>query len=354
MHLDDLNVIKEIDSEKMIQHINDLPAQLASAWELGLNLPLPDFGDFNHVVIAGMGGSAIGGDLVRAYAQRFSHIPVTVLRDYDLPDWTNTLVICSSHSGNTEETLSIFEQAVAAGLPTMAICTGGKLAEKAREAGAALWTFEDDFQPRAAVGFSFGLLLAALTRLGMFPLQETAGDIAAAVKAMKTQMEDLQPEVPAPHNPAKRLAGQFVNRWITIFGSGFLAPVARRWKTQINELSKAQAAFEFIPEATHNTLQGAYYPEVNVNHSLTFFITSKHNHRRNRLREEYTRKTFMLEAFSTDFFRTRGKSVMEDMWTALHMGDYISFYLAIIYQVDPTPVPMLAELKNQLSNPDNE
>jgi glucose/mannose-6-phosphate isomerase len=354
MLLDNLDLIKELDPEDMLQHINDLPDQLANAWKLGLSLPLPDMAEFNHVVIAGMGGSAIGGDLISAYAQRFSQVPVTVLRDYDLPNWSNTLVICSSHSGNTEETLSVFDQATAAGLPTLAICTGGKLAERAKQAGSALWIFEDDFQPRAAVGFSFGLLLAALTHLDMFPQEETSKQIESTVEAMKTQMAELQPENSAPTNPAKRLAGQFVNRWVTIFASGFLAPVARRWKTQINEIAKAQAAFEIIPEANHNTLQGAYYPEVNANHSLTFFITSKHNHPRNQIREEYTRKTFMLEAFATDFFRTTGQSVMEDMWTALHMGDYISYYLAVAYQVDPTPVPMLADLKNHLANSKDE
>jgi glucose/mannose-6-phosphate isomerase len=354
MLLDNLDLIKELDSENMLQHINDLPDQLAKAWELGLSLSLPDFAEFNHVVIAGMGGSAIGGDLISAYAQYFSHIPVTVLRDYNLPNWSHALVICSSHSGNTEETLSVFDQATAAGLPTLAICTGGKLAERAKQAGSALWIFEDDFQPRAAVGFSFGLLLAALTRLSMFSQDETSREIENTVQAMKTQMADLQPENPAPTNAAKRLAGQFVNRWVTIFAAGFLAPVARRWKTQINEIAKAQAAFEIIPEANHNTLQGAYFPEVNANHSLTFFITSKHNHPRNQIREEYTRKTFMLEAFATDFFRTYGRTVMEDMWTALHMGDYISYYLAVAYQIDPTPVPMLADLKNHLSNSEIE
>lgn len=354
MHLDDLELIQELDSENMIQYINNLPDQLADAWKLGLNLPLPEFDDFNHVVIAGMGGSAIGGDLVSAYARIFSHIPVTVLRDYHLPDWPDTLVICSSHSGNTEETLSIFDQAVEAGLPTLAICTGGKLAEKATQAGIPLWIFEDDFQPRAAVGFSFGLLLAALTRLGLFTAEKAASDILDAVLAMKTQMADLVPEVACPNNPAKRLAGQMVNRWVTIFAAGFLEPVARRWKTQINEIAKAQAAFEVLPEANHNTLQGTYYPEVNTTHSLTFFITSKLNHPRNQIREEYTRKTFMLEAFPTDFYRARGKSVLEDMWTALHMGDYIAYYLAVAYQVDPTPVPMLVDLKDYLSNPDKE
>lgn len=354
MHLDDLALIKELDSQNMLEHINHLPDQLAEAWKLGFSLPLPKMGYFNHVVIAGMGGSAIGGDLVQAYANIYSEIPITVLRDYDLPQWQNTLVICSSHSGNTEETLSVFDQAVERGLPTLAICTGGKLAEKARQADTPLWIFEDDFQPRAAVGYSFGLLLAALTRLGMFEVEHTASEVLAAVQAMKAQQVDLQPEVFAPHNPAKRLAGQFVGRWVTVFGSGFLAPVARRWKTQINEIAKAQAAFEILPEADHNTLQGINFPEANANHSLAFFITSKLNHPRHRIREEYTRKAFMLEAISTDFFRVRGKRVMEDMWSALHMGDYIAFYLSVAYQIDPTPVPMLEQLKIYLNNTGNE
>jgi glucose/mannose-6-phosphate isomerase len=354
MHLDDLNLIRSLDTQDMLSHINALPDQLAAAWKLGLELPLPELPPVKHVVIAGMGGSAIGGDLAQAYAHLKSRIPLTVWRDYGLPGWQDALVICSSHSGNTEETLSAFDQAVEYGLPVLAICTGGKLAEKARQAGAALWTFEDDFQPRAAVGYSFGLLMAALTRLGLFDREETGQQIANAVAAMKAQQADLLPEVPAPNNPAKRLAGQMVNRWVTIFASGFLAPVARRWKTQINENAKALATFEILPEADHNTLQGALYPEDNANHSLAFFITSKHNHTRNQMREEYTRKTFMLEAISTDFYRVSGRSPMEDMWTAIHMGDYLTYYLAIAYQVDPTPVPMLVNLKNYLANPEEK
>jgi len=354
MHLDDLDLIKELDTENMLDHINSLPDQLAAAWKLGLSLPLPAMGKFTHVVIAGMGGSAIGGDLVQAYANLYSHIPVTVLRDYDLPNWQDALVICSSHSGNTEETLSVFDQAVDRGLPTLAICTGGKLAKKARETDTPVWIFEDDFQPRAAVGYSFGLLLALLTRLEMFELPHVASEILGAVQAMKAQQVNLQPEIMAPTNPAKRLAGQFVGRWITVFASGFLTPVARRWKTQLNEIAKAQAAFEFLPEADHNTLQGTQFPEANVNHSLAFFITSKLNHPRNRIREEYTRKTLMLEAITTDFYRVSGRRVLEDMWSALHMGDYIAFYLSIAYQVDPTPVPMLAQLKIYLNNTGSE
>jgi len=353
MDFDNLERIKQLDSQDMLAHINDLPKQLAKAWELGKSLPLPDFKDFKQIVIAGMGGSAIGGDLLAAYAERFSSVPVLVLRDYTLPAWEDVLVICSSHSGNTEETLSVFEQAVARGHQILAISTGGRLGALAAEQGAAVWQFEDDFQPRAAVGFSFGLLLAAATRLGLFDQAKVEAELASTVQAMKTKQAELLPEVPVEKNPAKRLAGQFFHRWIVVYASDFLAPVARRWKTQINEIAKAQAAFEFLPEANHNTLQGVFFPESQMSKSVSCFLRSKHNHPRNRLREKHTRQIMLLEGLYTDFYRADGKSLLEDMWTTLHFGDYLSFYLSIAYQVDPTPVPMLANLK-QILKEENE
>ena len=352
MQLDNQELIQELDQQNMLHHINNLPDQLAGAWDLGLQLPMPQYPSIDHVIIAGMGGSAIGGDLLAAYALPACSVPITVLRDYTLPKWTNTLVICSSHSGNTEETLSVFDQAQTLELPILAITTGGMLAEKASQAGVGCWIFEDAFQPRAAVGYSFGLLLAALTRLGLFDQDKVTQELGEAVQAMKKEQTQMMPEIPASTNPAKRMAGQFVDRWPILFGSGFLSPVARRWKTQINEIAKAQAAFEFLPEADHNTLQGSMFPENLPGKTLAFFITSKQNHPRNKLREELTRKIFMLEGITTDFYRAPGRAILDSMWTALHFGDYLSFYLAIAYGTDPTPVPMLQSLKQKLKEVD--
>lgn len=350
MELFKLESINELDSENMIEHINTLPDQLATAWELGKSYALPEKPAFQQIIIAGMGGSAIAGDMIAAYAEHFGNTPVFVLRDYTLPKWKNSLVICSSHSGNTEETLSVFKQAQAAKLPILAISTGGKLGKLAAEAGGPLWTFEDDFQPRAAVGYSFGLLLAAFVKLGVLPQTQAEADLQAAVAAMKAQQPDFLPEVPTVINPAKRMAGQFIDRWVVLFASGFLSPIARRWKTQINEIAKAQAAFELLPEANHNTLQGIYFPEKPLTRSMAYFITSKQNHPRNKLREEFTRKTMMLEGIATDFYRAPNIGILADMWAALHFGDYLSYYLAIAYGADPTPVPMLENLKQTLKD----
>lgn len=349
MELNNVENIQQSDPENMIGLINGLPDQLAAAWELGQKLPLPNIEDIKQVVIVGMGGSAIGGDLLAAYAEPMLSVPVVVQRGYTLPAWaagSHTLVICSSHSGNTEETLSGYQLAKQRDCTVLAITTGGLLAEKAAAAGDTLWQFQFDSQPRAAVGYSFGLLLAVVARLGLIP--DPSAELAEAISAIKLQQAALLPEVIVPNNPAKRLAGQLIGRWVTIWASGLLAPVARRWKTQINENANAQASFELLPEANHNTLQGIEQPQTQFGASMHFFLIAEHDHPRNQLRCSLTKQIFMLEGQNTDFINAKGESRLANMWTALHFGDYISYYLAIAYGIDPTPVEMLANFKQEM------
>ena len=284
-----------------------------------------------------------------AYVSPQITVPVSIHRQYELPAWAhgeNTLVICSSYSGNTEETLSIFQQAVEAGCRVLAVCTGGKLATRAADHNCPVWQFSYDSQPRAALGYSFTLQLAALYRLGL--IADPQAKLQAAVQSMRDRQHELLPEVPDTGNPAKRLAGQLVGRWITIFGAGFLGPVARRWKCQINENAKAQAAFEVLPEADHNTLEGIRQPLDQSGATMNVFLRARASHPRNQLRDEFTRMAFMLEGQNTDFYKCKGTGQLTQMWTALHFGDYVSYYLAMAYGVDPTPVPMMQELKEKL------
>jgi glucose/mannose-6-phosphate isomerase len=357
MNLDDIVEFKKLDPENMYGHIDGLPDQLQLAWNLGLEQPDPAWPDsastaIRQVVIAGMGGSAIGGDLLAAYLEPLSKVPTFVHRDYDLPAWAQgpeTLVIASSHSGNTEETLDAFGHALARGCRCMGISTGGKLAKAAAEAGAPAWTFEHRGQPRSAVGFSFGLLLAVFVRLDLITEpQTTAAELTSAVEAMHLQQQSLRAEVPVVRNPAKRMAGQMVGRYISVLGSGLLSPVARRWKGQVSEIGKAWAQFEFIPEADHNTLAGTLKPEELLNHLIVLFLRSAADHPRNALRLEYTRQILMTEGINTDFFESSGSSRLANQWTALHFGDYMAYYLAMAYQVDPTPVNALQKLKARL------
>lgn len=351
MNLDDLDRYKQIDPQNMLAHLDGLPDQLAAAWELGLNQPLPEITGLRHVVISGVGGSAIGADLLAAYVQPICPIPVIVHRDYDLPAFAagpETLVVCSSHSGNTEETLSGYELALERKCQLLTVSRGGKLGELCAKNKTPFWKFEHDGQPRAAVGYSFGLLLALFVRIGLIPDQATL--LAGAVAAMKRFQPRLRPDVPAVKNPAKRYAGQLMGRLVLVMASGYLGPVARRWKGQINEIAKAAAQFELLPEADHNTLQGLMSPENTLNaHSMTLFLRAPSDHPRNRLRSDLTRHAFMMEGLNTDYVDARGDSPLGHIWTMVLFGDYMAYYLAIAYGVDPTPIPALVNFKQTLA-----
>lgn len=350
MNLDDMELISKIDSQNMLWHIQNLPNQLEAGWELGQKLDLPHFPRLSKIIITGVGGSAIGADLVRFYVSHYCRIPVIVFRDYDLPAWAHgedTLVIASSHSGNTEEVLDNLETAIMNRCSIITIATGGELARRATELGIPLWKYDYNGQPRTAVGYSFNLLLAIFNRLNILP--DPQKDIESAVKAMRDFQHELQPESPTVYNLAKRMAGQLVGRWVSIYGAGFLAPVARRWKGQINENAKAWAQYEFLPEADHNTLAGTQHPERLLTQIAALFLRSNFVHPRHQIRIEMTKHAFMLQGIGTDFIDARGDTPLSHLWTTLLLGDYIAYYLSIAYQVDPTPVSALEEFKRALA-----
>jgi glucose/mannose-6-phosphate isomerase len=348
MDLDDVKVFEKLDLQNMLGEIDNLPKQLQSAWELGGQPPLPDSQGVTRILISGMGGSAIGADLLTAYLAPTCQIPVIVHRDYSLPAWAHgseTLVIASSHSGDTEETLAVFDAAIQAGCRLLAVCTGGELEQRAMAQHVPVWKFNHSGQPRAAVGFSFGLLLAASARMGLIPNPEK--DLLEAVAGMLSQQETLHAHVPVVQNPAKRMAGQLVGRWVNVYGSGILAPVARRWKGQINEIAKAGAGFELLPEADHNALAGLENPEL-LMRTITLFLCAPSDHPRNQLRTDLTRQGFMIAGLNTDVYNANGESRLAHLWTALHFGDYMAYYLAMAYGMDPTPVEALQNLKASL------
>jgi glucose/mannose-6-phosphate isomerase len=338
-----------IDPDDMYGAILALPDQLKAGYDLGTQLPLPEMDGLRAVVIAGMGGSAIAADmLVGCYSEALP-LPVSVIRDYRLPNWVNGdeyLVVCSSHSGNTEETLSVFAQARERGCRTVAITTGGKLSEQAAHAGLPLWQFTHTGQPRAAVGWSSGFLLALFHRLGLLADQHEA--VAQAAAAMDALIEKNSADIPTAQNPAKRYAGQLVGKYVAVFGAEHLAPVARRWKTQINELAKSWCQYEELPEANHNTLAGTLFPEEQLLRIFSIFLQSPHYLARNQQRVDLTFTELMVAGIGTDKVGLRGETPFSDMWLTLLFGDLISYYLAILLNIDPTPVEAIEAFKAQL------
>jgi glucose/mannose-6-phosphate isomerase len=198
------------------------------------------------------------------------------------------------------------------------------------------------------VGFSFGLLLAMFQRLGLIPDQKEA--LEDALAAMKRSQQRIKADIPAVKNPAKRYAGQLMGRWVTIVASDLMTAVARRWKGQLNEVAKAGANYEFLPEADHNTIAGTRNPDEVLNpHTMTLFLRAPSDHPRNRLRSDMTRKVFMLEGMNTDHVDARGSTPLAHMWTMILFGDYMAYYLAMGYGVDPTPVETLVEFKMSMA-----
>ena len=348
--LDNITEFDRLDQQGMLAHIDGLPDQMQAAWKLAASLPLPAWEGIDRVLVAGMGGSAIGADLGCSYITRSCPVPVVVHRDYDLPAWANgprTLVIASSHSGNTEETLSAFTLAQSNGCRLAGITTGGALARGSEQSGVALWQYNYQSQPRAAIGYTAVMLLALLARLKIIP--DPQAELRAAIQTIRNQQVGLRAAVPTVKNPAKRMAGQLFGRWATVFGADVLQPVARRWKGQINELAKAWGQFEALPEADHNTLAAVMNPAEALEHTMALFLRAPSYHPRNLLRSNLTKTSFMLEGLNTDFVDAQGDTPLAHQWSALHFGDYTAYYLAMAYGIDPTPIRAIEALKDEMS-----
>jgi glucose/mannose-6-phosphate isomerase len=349
MDLDDIKGFEKVDVSHMIKEIRGLPAQLETAWGIGIASPFTKPDTLRGVLISGMGGSAIGADLLSVYVQDQCPVPVVVQRDYGLPAWVKgkeMLVIASSHSGNTEETLSSYDEALARHCQVLAISTGGELLERASRQNVPGWKFEHEGQPRAAVGYSFGLLLAAMYRAGLIANPEA--ELKATAAFLEAYRQTIELAVTIVQNPAKRLAGQLVGRLVLTVGSGLLAPVARRWKGQINELAKGFGCFDALPEVDHNTVAGVLNPEKGLSQLMALFLRYSSEHPRNQKRSEITQKLFMEEGINSDSYTAPGKSPMEQMWSAVVFGDYLAYYLAMAYEVDPTPIEVITRLKTAM------
>lgn len=347
--LDDLQALESNDPGRMLQRIAEMPAQLRAAWQqMQAFDPPPALRDVRAVVVTGMGGSAIGGSLVAALAEPECDVPIVVNRDYHLPAFVDqhTLVVSSSYSGNTEETLAATEEALGRGAQVVAITTGGRLAQLAQQHGFPLVTFDYQAQPRAAIGHSFALLLGLLVRVGL--LRDRTDDLVEAADVLRRLQRLIGPQTPTARNPAKQLAGKLVGRIPTVYGAGILAPVARRWKGQFNENAKTWAAFDEMPELNHNAVVGYQFPQHLQDTTFVIMLRCRLDHERVEARFEITAE--LLEQAEIDYavIHAWGESAIAQMWSVLHYGDYVSYYLAALNGVDPTPVTPIDHLKARL------
>ena len=349
-NLDDAKVYNRLDPENMREHLHGLPQQCLTAWYKARGFELPqDYAETDKVVVLGMGGSAIGGDLARSLLLSQDKPILFVNRDYNLPAFVDekTLVIASSYSGNTEETLSAFSQALKTTCKKLAMTTGGELKALAEDGGVPVFHIDIVSQPRAALGYSFIPLIAFLQRLGF--VGDKSGEVEAMTKDLEKLLGELKETVTTGSNRAKELATKMHNRIAVIYGAGILSEVARRWKTQINENSKTWAFYETFPELNHNAVVGYQFPQELYSKIFVVLLRCPSLHPRILARYQITNDLLEQNAISHRFVDSHGDSQLSHMMSLIYIGDWVSYYLAILNETDPTLVKAIDYLKKHLS-----
>lgn len=353
--LDDAAAVGRLDTGGMLGSIATLPEQLRDGWRRSRSLLVSEqLRAVRSIVVLAMGGSAIAADLARgAFGDRL-RAPLQTIRDYELPAFAGaeTLVVAASYSGSTEETISALTTALERRCPVAVITTGGALHDVALRAELPLLAFPGRGQPRAAVGYSLALLSGLLERSGLLSLGDAEVEDAAAV--CDAVVAACGPAVPTEQNLAKQLAWSLVDRLPVIEASGWLAPVARRWKTQLNENGKTTAAHEELPEATHNTVVGYPQPESLRDHLYVVFLASSTEHPRNGQRASLSAELLGAQQIAHQVVPVRGETRLAQAVAGVALGDYVSCYLGILYGLDPSPVDAITHIKARLLERDED
>jgi glucose/mannose-6-phosphate isomerase len=313
MNLDDLDTFKSIDTSNLLSHIDALPDQFEAAWAYGQGLLLPNLEGVTQVVVCGMGAAADAAMLVAALTERECLLPVHLCNTHTLPVWasgSHTLVIAC---GDEEETLSALQLA--------------------RAVGCQVMTVETSPSKMLAAGHYLPILLALFTRAGW--VSEYGPAIGEAADAMRQQQQALWAASPVMKNPAKRMAGQFMNRFVLVFGAGLMGAAAHYWAGRVQRYAKAWAQAETLPAAAHTSIFGTLHPDDLITKYMFITLEAESLDPRDRALSGAVREHFMTSGFNTDFIRGVGPSPLAHLLTSLHYGEYVSYYLAMAYGVEP-------------------
>ena len=352
--LDDTSIYARLDVQGMRHALAGLADQCREAWAAGQAWPIPPSLSRGgrppgRIVIVGMGGSAIGAEVVSAIAGRLSTVPVTVVRGYAPPPTdADALVIASSHSGETEETLEAFQRSLDGPSMHLAMSTGGRLARLSESLGYDLFRYEYPSSPRAALGWGVFPVLAILQRLGALPLE--AEIVEAACAELDQCALDWGLDVPLEANAAKQIAMALHGRVPIIIGSEMLEAAARRWAGQMSENAKQWAVHVALPEMNHNLIVGLESPPVAREALHVLFLDSLAVHDRTRLRIKLTAEAMDRAAIPHHELMIGGTHPIDSIMRACYLGDWVSLYLAMLNEVDPTPVPAVDQLKRDLNS----
>lgn len=341
--LDCLDVYKQQDQERMRDVLETFPEQCEAAVQIGERFELPVIKTVDKGIICGMGGSAMAGEIVR----RFSRVPVFVNRSYRLPlsiDQT-ALLIAISYSGNTDETVSALEEGLKRELSIVCISSGGRIEALAQTHSLPFLSIPKGYQPRMAMGYLSLPLLVLLDRL---KLVRALGPWEAVVTQMKTVQSRCDWRVSVDENPAKALALKLCNKLPLIYGVVDNTDlVAMRWKTQINENAKQAAFWNIFPELNHNEILSFTKHEL-LSGFFLILLRNEQDSEENVARMRLMEALFDKRAIPYAEVRAEGKTELAQIFSQIYFGDYLSFYLALLNRVDPTPVVLIEQFKQDL------
>ncbi len=340
----------EIDKDNMYQSIWDFPENIIDAIDLSESITLKNiYADVDNIIIAGMGGSAIGGDVVYSLIKNDIKIPFIVNRGYDLPAWANssTLIICSSYSGNTEETISILEKARSAGAKVIGITTGGVLESLCKDYKFDFVIIPSGLQPRAALAFSFIPLLYILKKSSLVTI-EVKNWLESSANLIKSRRGEYS--VDKENNPVYQLANKLYNKLPIIYAdSEFLETVAVRLKGQICENSKILAYHSIYPEMNHNEIVGWENNQEFFSNYYVLWLMDEDMNSRNNFRQSIISEILSDLNVDQQEIKVDGNNFKERFLLLIHYGDWLSYWCAILHNTDPSPVKNIQILKDKLS-----
>ncbi|MEM2118345.1 MAG: bifunctional phosphoglucose/phosphomannose isomerase [Candidatus Bathyarchaeia archaeon] len=345
--LDSLEEIKQIDKSNMLSFCVDAPKHYSEAARLAetihISYPKP-----NSIIVAGMGGSAIGGELLKDWARDKLAVPIEVCREYSLPEYANksTLVFVVSYSGETEESLSVFLDAVKRGCMSVCISSGGTLQEFAEKLGIPHLHVPSGMAPRATLPYLFLPLCILMEKIGL--IKDAKPEISETISVLKQISGSNASTIPLNDNFSKKLALNIRGTVPVVYGFGIYRAVAQRLKQQFNENSKVPAKWEFFPELNHNEIVGWERAEKLAKCFSVLFIRDNDESEAMRQRIETTKELISKELLKVFEIRGQGRRSLAKMLSTVVLGDFVSVYLAVLRGVDPTPVKTIAFLKERM------
>ena len=341
--------VKKLDKSNFRQFILDSPSQFEIGMSLAQNIKIP--GDFRNIVVSGMGGSALPANLLKIYCNdlvkknsEYKPFEIYINRYYSLPQqshYPNTLNIISSYSGNTEETISSLEEADKASLPFVGMSSGGKIEELCKRYGVPHMKLPipyPNFQPRMGTGYFFGAMLQILINQNLIP--DVSDEIRSLAENLNDQMRNFEKK-------GMELAEKIKSKTPIIYASSEYKAVAMVWKIKINENAKTPSFWNFFPETNHNEMVGFTNPQAKF---FIIMLKDPQDNERNKRRYETTKALLKEKGIESEIINMEGNNVFSKMFSSVSMADWTSYYLALEYGQDPTPVDMVESLKKILAS----